>query len=239
MATLGRRARSGSTTTSARSQPGKSGRPRGGGARSLGDAALLRPGLAPRLRRRARARDARLDRRARARSSERSTRRASTSADLRDKARWWQKRASGMTTANVDPAELAKFSALAHRWWDPTSEFRPLHEINPAAPRAHRAARGRARRQARSSTWDAAAASSPRPWRAQGATVTGIDLAEKPLKVAMLHRHGDRQHASTTASSPPETSPPSRRRPSTWSPAWRCSSTCPIRRAPCAPARGS
>jgi len=37
----------------------------------------------------------------------------------------------GMTTANFDPAELAKFSALAHRWWDPTSEFRPLHEINP------------------------------------------------------------------------------------------------------------
>ena len=36
-----------------------------------------------------------------------------------------------MTTANFDPAELAKFSALAHRWWDPTSEFRPLHEINP------------------------------------------------------------------------------------------------------------
>ena len=33
--------------------------------------------------------------------------------------------------ANFDPAELAKFSALAHRWWDPTSEFRPLHEINP------------------------------------------------------------------------------------------------------------
>ncbi|HET7731723.1 MAG TPA: hypothetical protein VFK48_16995, partial [Usitatibacter sp.] len=33
--------------------------------------------------------------------------------------------------ANYDPAELAKFSALAHRWWDPTSEFRPLHEINP------------------------------------------------------------------------------------------------------------
>ena len=33
--------------------------------------------------------------------------------------------------ANVDPRELAKFSALAHRWWDPTSEFRPLHEINP------------------------------------------------------------------------------------------------------------
>ena len=35
------------------------------------------------------------------------------------------------TTQNADPAELEKFSALAHRWWDPESEFRPLHEINP------------------------------------------------------------------------------------------------------------
>ena len=33
--------------------------------------------------------------------------------------------------SNVDPAELAKFSDLAHRWWDPESEFRPLHQINP------------------------------------------------------------------------------------------------------------
>jgi len=32
---------------------------------------------------------------------------------------------------NVDPAELDKFSQLAHRWWDPESEFKPLHEINP------------------------------------------------------------------------------------------------------------
>ena len=35
------------------------------------------------------------------------------------------------TKDNVDPAELAKFSELAHRWWDPESEFRPLHQINP------------------------------------------------------------------------------------------------------------
>ena len=35
------------------------------------------------------------------------------------------------THTNVDPAELAKFSDLAHRWWDPESEFRPLHQINP------------------------------------------------------------------------------------------------------------
>src|SRR5438477_336265 len=32
---------------------------------------------------------------------------------------------------NADPSELEKFSALAHRWWDPTSEFKPLHDINP------------------------------------------------------------------------------------------------------------
>lgn len=36
-----------------------------------------------------------------------------------------------MNTVNADPAELQKFSDLAHRWWDPASEFRPLHEINP------------------------------------------------------------------------------------------------------------
>ena len=35
------------------------------------------------------------------------------------------------THVNADPAELAKFSDLAHRWWDPESEFKPLHEINP------------------------------------------------------------------------------------------------------------
>jgi ubiquinone biosynthesis O-methyltransferase len=35
------------------------------------------------------------------------------------------------TPVNADPAELAKFSELAHRWWDPESEFRPLHQINP------------------------------------------------------------------------------------------------------------
>lgn len=36
-----------------------------------------------------------------------------------------------MAAANVDPSEIAKFEALADRWWDPTSEFKPLHDINP------------------------------------------------------------------------------------------------------------
>jgi 2-polyprenyl-6-hydroxyphenyl methylase/3-demethylubiquinone-9 3-methyltransferase len=92
-----------------------------------------------------------------------------------------------MTTNNdnVDPAELAKFSDLAHRWWDPDSEFRPLHQINPLRLE-----------------WinglvplkglnvvdvgcgggilaDAMAR--------KGAQVLGIDLATKSLKVAQLH----------------------------------------------------
>jgi len=88
---------------------------------------------------------------------------------------------------NVDSAELEKFSRLAHRWWDPASEFRPLHEINPLrlgwiearAPLAGKRvldvgcgggilAEGMAR---------------------SGAHVTGIDLSDKALKVAQLHLH--------------------------------------------------
>jgi 2-polyprenyl-6-hydroxyphenyl methylase/3-demethylubiquinone-9 3-methyltransferase len=87
---------------------------------------------------------------------------------------------------NVDPAELAKFSALAHRWWDPTSEFRPLHEINPLRL-AHiaRLASGLAGKR----VLDVGCGGGilAEAMAASGATVTGIDLAEKPLKVAMLH----------------------------------------------------
>lgn len=89
------------------------------------------------------------------------------------------------TTKNFDPAELAKFSDLAHRWWDKESEFRPLHEINPL-------------RLDWISSWmplnnltvldvgcggGILADSMAR----KGATVLGIDLASKALKVAQLH----------------------------------------------------
>ena len=90
------------------------------------------------------------------------------------------------TTANFDPAELAKFSALAHRWWDPTSEFRPLHEINPLRlAHIERLAGGLAGK--RIVDVGCGGGILAEAMAAKGAKVTGIDLAEKPLKVAMLH----------------------------------------------------
>jgi len=90
------------------------------------------------------------------------------------------------SVANADAAEIAKFQGLAARWWDPESEFRPLHRINPlrldwiqrlAGPLAGRSAIDvgcgggiLAESMARA-----------------GARVTGIDLADKALKVAELH----------------------------------------------------
>lgn len=86
---------------------------------------------------------------------------------------------------NADELELQKFSALAHRWWDPQSEFKPLHDINPL----------------RLNYIDAAVQLSGKKvldvgcgggilaesMAVRGAEVTGIDLGEKPLKVAKLH----------------------------------------------------
>ena len=88
---------------------------------------------------------------------------------------------------NADPAELQKFGDLAHRWWDPESEFRPLHEINPL----------------RLDWIDSIATLSGKTvldvgcgggilsegMATRGATVTGIDLGEKALNVARLHLH--------------------------------------------------
>jgi 2-polyprenyl-6-hydroxyphenyl methylase/3-demethylubiquinone-9 3-methyltransferase len=88
-------------------------------------------------------------------------------------------------TTNVDPAELDKFSELAHRWWDPQSEFRPLHEINPLRlDHINRIAA-----LAGKNVLDVGCGGGilAEAMAARGAAVTGIDLAEKPLKVAQLH----------------------------------------------------
>jgi 2-polyprenyl-6-hydroxyphenyl methylase/3-demethylubiquinone-9 3-methyltransferase len=88
-------------------------------------------------------------------------------------------------TVNADPAELAKFSDLAHRWWDPESEFRPLHQINPlrlAWIDAHAPLSGR--RVLDVGCGGGILADS---MARKGASVLGIDLAGKALKVAQLH----------------------------------------------------
>ena len=86
---------------------------------------------------------------------------------------------------NADPAELQKFSELAHRWWDPQGEFRPLHELNPLrlgwidglAPLAGK----------RVLDVGCGGGILSEAMARLGAQVTGIDLSEKPLKVAELH----------------------------------------------------
>jgi len=86
---------------------------------------------------------------------------------------------------NVDPAELQKFSELAHRWWDPAGSFRPLHEINPLrldwidqrAPLAGK----------RVVDVGCGGGILSEAMSARGADVLGIDLADKPLRVAQLH----------------------------------------------------
>jgi 2-polyprenyl-6-hydroxyphenyl methylase/3-demethylubiquinone-9 3-methyltransferase len=86
---------------------------------------------------------------------------------------------------NVDPVELEKFSALAHRWWDPTSEFKPLHDINPLRlDHIDRLAGLAGKRVLDVGCGGGILAES---MAVRGAQVTGIDLAEKSLKVAQLH----------------------------------------------------
>ena len=87
--------------------------------------------------------------------------------------------------SNVDAQELAKFSALAHRWWDPESEFRPLHEINPLRlDWIDSLARLSGRRVVDVGCGGGILAEA---MARRGAHVTGIDLAAKPLGVARLH----------------------------------------------------
>jgi len=86
---------------------------------------------------------------------------------------------------NADPQELAKFSDLAHRWWDPDSEFKPLHQINPLRlDWIDRLAGLKGKRVLDVGCGGGILADS---MARKGADVLGIDLAGKALKVAQLH----------------------------------------------------
>ncbi|MGB9149106.1 MAG: bifunctional 2-polyprenyl-6-hydroxyphenol methylase/3-demethylubiquinol 3-O-methyltransferase UbiG [Burkholderiales bacterium] len=87
---------------------------------------------------------------------------------------------------NLDQAELDKFSRLASKWWDPNSEFRPLHEINPLRlDYIEKICNGLKGKNVVDIGCGGGILSES--MAARGALVTGIDLAEKPLKVAKLH----------------------------------------------------
>ncbi len=88
-------------------------------------------------------------------------------------------------TLNADPQELAKFGDLAHRWWDPNSEFKPLHEINPLRLDWIDSIASLAGKKVIDIGCGGGLLSEGMATR--GAHVTGIDLSEKPLGVARLH----------------------------------------------------
>jgi len=90
-------------------------------------------------------------------------------------------------SANADPAELAKFSALAHRWWDPTSEFKPLHDINPLRL-DYIVARCGGLAGKRVLDVGCGGGILADAMAERGAQVTGIDLSEKAIAVARLHQ---------------------------------------------------
>ncbi len=97
----------------------------------------------------------------------------------------WLKRRYHLRMSNVDAQELAKFSDLAHKWWDPESEFRPLHQINPLRLEwidELALLKGKVALDVGCGGGILAEAMARR-----AAHVTGIDLAPRPLGIARLH----------------------------------------------------
>ncbi|WP_114239224.1 bifunctional 2-polyprenyl-6-hydroxyphenol methylase/3-demethylubiquinol 3-O-methyltransferase UbiG [Dyella sp. C9] len=92
--------------------------------------------------------------------------------------------------ANVSPEEIARFSKLAARWWDPDGESRPLHDLNPV--RAEYVAARVDLRNARVADVGCGGGLLSEALARAGARVTGIDLGEKVIEIARLHMHESR-----------------------------------------------
>lgn len=92
---------------------------------------------------------------------------------------------SESASRNADQAELDKFSELAHRWWDPESEFKPLHDINPLRLNWIDRAAGLAGKKVLDIGCGGGILAES--MATHGALVTGIDLSDKALSVAKLH----------------------------------------------------
>lgn len=90
------------------------------------------------------------------------------------------------TARNVDPEEISKFEALAARWWDPGSEFKPLHEINPLRLDFIDQRAGLAGKRVLDVGCGGGILSESMAGR--GASVTAIDASEVPIRVARLHQ---------------------------------------------------
>jgi len=91
------------------------------------------------------------------------------------------------THSNIDPQEIAKFEELAHRWWDPESEFKPLHQINPL--RLDYIDRRAPLTGKKVLDVGCGGGILSESMALRGADVTGIDMGETPLNVAKLHQH--------------------------------------------------
>lgn len=89
------------------------------------------------------------------------------------------------TAVNADPSELAKFSALAHRWWDPDSEFRPLHQINPLRLEWLNGLASIAGKRVVDIGCGGGILADA--MARKGAQVLGVDLSTKALRVAQIH----------------------------------------------------
>jgi len=135
---------------------------------------------------------------------------------------------AGINNDNFSQAELDKFGALANRWWDPQGPQKALHALNPA--RLGYVAERTTLRGAAVLDVGCGGGLLSETLAGAGASVTAIDLAPELIKIAKLHRLESKVEVDYRLSSVEALATTTR------SPAWKCSSTCPIPHPSCPPA---